>query len=76
MATLGTVGTLTTCPRCKSRNAVVQTEDGWGPSHSCLFCGWYGYADGNPGVARQGHGAAGRGMEATRREKESLALTS
>ena len=76
MATIGTLGTLTTCPRCKSRNAVAQTEDTWGPSHSCLFCGWYGYADGNPGLAGRRRGPAGHRIEATRREKDSLALTS
>ncbi len=76
MATIGTLGTLTTCPRCKSRNAVVQTEDTWGSSHSCLFCGWYGYADETPGLDGRRRGATGRRMEASPGETESLALTS
>ena len=76
MATIGTLGTLTTCPRCKSRNAVVQTEDTWGPSHSCLFCGWYGYTDGTPGLDGRRRGATGRRIEAPPGEEESLALTS
>ena len=76
MARFGTVGRLTTCPRCHGRNGVVWMRDAGGACQACLYCGWYGYAD------RRGRSKAERAGDSDREERfgrekeEAVAMSS
>ena len=78
MASLGTMGRLTACPRCRGGNAVVWAEDVYGSSGRCLYCGWQGYAERSAGV--EGNGIDGRDREPrsrrVEREGEPAAMSS
>ena len=76
MASFGTVGRLTTCPRCKGRNAVVEIKDAYGFSKSCLYCGWYGYADERDGSDGKQAGTPDLETEVGRGEEERVAVSS
>jgi len=69
MASLGTIGQFTSCPRCESHNAVVRVEEADGACERCLHCGWYGY----PGLSPVSNGGSAQGPE-TREEREEMVL--
>lgn len=69
MASLGTLGQFTSCPRCESRNAVVRVDEPDGACERCLHCGWYGY----PGVSPASKGAS-VGERETREAGEEVIL--
>ena len=60
MASFGTVGRLTTCPRCHGRNGVVWMQDVGGAFQGCLYCGWRGY------VGRRGRSQGKRAGDSDR----------
>lgn len=76
MAWFGTVGRLTTCPRCHGRNGVVWMQDAGGACRACLYCGWYGYADRESARKESCTGAFGPETEAERREQRPMAVSS
>jgi len=75
VASFGAAGKLTTCPRCKGRNAVVEVMDAYGFSKGCLYCGWYGYADEKGASNGRRTRASHRGAEGERGEEERVAVS-
>jgi len=78
VASLGTIGRLTACPRCRGRNAVVWGEDAYGRSGRCLHCGWQGYADSAAAVEESGVDGSDRERGSGRVEaaEEPVAISS